>query len=400
MPSELVRPENQAQALSRKVEVEVLSRANPEVALLRLARVVVQQSPEVRAVFDASREDKSMGRKGQVNRKLLTERLKDHFPLDEGIGEVASYLADEYEQIGDGILLVSSETGRAIARLTEEDFYMPAPVPRESGNMVQPGVKIRPEIEGFIVHWQFETTREREVRERMLSRVNQSELLREEGDRRVLSLSRGGRRNLAAQVQEALPQLLQGATGIAGDFLVFFAPGKPPSGEGLDPIKLEARSSVRRPVQDALTSNLKHDVLASTLASVATGWVRDMAGQLLTRGRSRLGDAVVPYMTLDMVVENRKRGFWVAESSLALALQRLGCRALPVQGPSSFALFFRGPVGFLELPEGQSGVHSREMHDRWTLESMVEATLWVDWGRIEVLPVGGVFDSGVSVEVL
>jgi len=384
MPSDLVRA--QSNALVRKVNVEVLSQADPNPSILRLARLVVQRSPEVRAVF----------MQVPVDRDRLTSVLRQHFPFDEGITEIAQYLADEYEQIGDGILLISTQTGKAIAKLSEEDFYLPAPVPRESGSMVQLGPKIRPEIEGFVIQWQHETHRECLVRDRMLSRIPQTELLREDGDRRILALSRAGRRNLVAGIQGLLPTLFQEATGIAGDFLSFFAMGKPPEESGLTALQVGAKSRVRNSIQDQLTLNLKYDLLTATLASVVTGWIRDIAGQLL----GNIPSASLQSLPLKTVVSDRSGGLWVAEPNSAIELQHCGCRVLPTQGPRQIALYLRGPAGFLELQRKEPAFGSREVHDRWFFEAMTDAVLWVDFSRIEVFSVQGIDESGLSVEVI
>lgn len=398
------------QANSR-FDVEVITATSPNPNLLRLARQAIQHHEGLKGIFNKAREDKALGRKGRVNRKLFRRELEKVFPpchlSQDGAAlmEVVCYLADEFEQLGDALLLISSDTGKAIARLSDADFYQPNAVPRESGNMIERPVQVRPDVEGFIISWRFDSGRERSVRNDVLTRINQTELLREEGDPRLQSLTRAGRHGLAEEVQRSLPTLLQGSIGVAQRFLTFFAPGRPSGEEGTyAQIKVEAHSRVRRPLQDLSTTNTRYSVLTSTLASVATSWVRSMGGELLRgcpewRYGMVRGCLAADQDPLDFTGP-RTSGLWIAEPNLAVALQQRGCQVLPVIGPSNLALYLHYPVGFLELPNDKFGIRSSEIHDRWLLETGADVTLWVDWSKIEVFSISGDFESGMSVEVL
>lgn len=381
----------QQQALSRKVNVRVLSRANPDSGLLRRVRERIQQDSNLSNLF--------------VNRNVdvgeLTKQLTENLPLDDGIGEAAQYLADEYAQLGDGILMISSETGRAIAKLTEEDFYQPAPVPREDGRMVDRPPTVKPEVESFISMWRFEDQLEQMVRERILSRITQTEGLREDGDPRLLAISRGGRRELAGRIEQAIPTLFKTPKGIVEDFLQYFPIGTRPEQDfGYEMVRVHPSSLHRKPIQDPLAINLKYDPLTATTAVIATSWVRCLASAILSNQSLHPLLVSIKDSVRDRRKNDRTGGLWVAEPNLAVALQKHGCRTLSVPGPEHLALYVNEPAGILELPLLEFGVHSREMHGRWTIETVTEATLWLNLAAISAFRIEDVETSGASVEVL
>lgn len=386
------------EALVKKLDVTVLSKANPRVGLLRLARIVVQQSPSVQEVFNAAKEHGVREGKRQVDRNLLVERLSVFFPEDDGVKNVADYLADEYEQVGDGILLISSETGKAIARLSDEDFYLPSPVPRESGRMAQPGLKVRPELEGFLIHWQFETLREQEVRLANLAKLNQTELLREEGDRRALISSKQGRKNIAQDVLAALPTLFQGATGIAKDFLGFFTLGVPPEETLLTPVEVVLGIQLRRQLQDLLAFNYRHDPLTSILSSLSSGWAWSLAGHVLTLCQKRIPNR---YFSLDEVVCDRKDGLWLSDPNFARLFQSSGHRVLPANGPKDLVVHLhKKPLGFLNVHAGSEHLKSFELSDKWNMDASVKVTIWVDWDNVEGFLVLPPTDFDIRAEII
>jgi hypothetical protein len=80
-------------------------------------------------------------------------------------------------------------------------------------------------------------------------------------------------------------------------------------------------------------------------------------------------------------------------------LQNQGCQVLAVPARMGRAIRFRGPVGFLELDPEKFGFHSRELHGRWTLDTMASATLWIDWTQVEEF-YSSDLESEMSVEVI
>lgn len=378
----------QQQVLSRKVNVQVLSKANPESGLLRRIREKIQQNSSLSNLFVNKTVDVS------VLTKLLTEEI----PLDEGIEDVAQYLADEYAQLGDGILMISSETGRAIAKLTADDFYQPAPVLREDGHMVERPPTVKPEVEAFISMWRYEDQLESRVRERVLSRITQTEGLREDGDHRLLALSRGGRRELAGRIEQAIPTLFENQKGIVEYFLQYFPIGSRPDSEhGYTMLRVNPSSLQRRPIQDPLAINLNYDVVTATTAVIATSWIRSLATAMLD---VRVLDSHLTTLEIEVAVRGRTGGLWIAESNLAIALQGRGCRVLATPGAEHIAIYVNAPAGILEVPLQEFGIHSREMHGRWTVETVTEATLWLNFEALQAFRIEDVNISGVSVEVV
>jgi hypothetical protein len=393
MPN-LVAQTSQQQALARKVQVDVLSKVDPPPGLLRRVRVSIQNEPILSSLFTPNE-----GGTRSVDAEVLTERLKSFYPLEDSIEKVAQYLADEYEQLGDGILLISSSTGKAIARLTSDDFYQPAPVPRDDGRMVERPVTIRPDTEAFITHWRFENDLEAKVRERVLARISQTEYLREEGDSRLLSLSRSGRRELAGQLERSIPEIFAHPNGIVRDFLEYFPLGERPHQEDeWDRVRVQPSSLVRRSIQDSLATNVKYDTLTAILSTTATSWVRCLASALL-ESQLKLEEDPIPLKEA-ITIRQAGIGLWLSEPNLAAALKGHGCRVLPAPGPDNLAVYLFEPAGILDIPEDRFGVHSREMHGRWTLESVTEATLWINPGLVRTFRIKDVSVSGVSVEVL
>lgn len=381
---------------SASLNIEVVSSANPDSSLLRSIRQVIPQNDQIRQIFIDAQTDPDGPNK--VDRQRLLGLLHEIYPHDE-IGDVAEYLADEFEQIGDGILLISSDTGRAVAKVSEQSLYEASPVPRESGNMVERGVMIRPDVEAFLSYWSFENEREHNVRSQAIARLNQTDLQREEGDRRTLILSKEGRRTIAQEVQNSIGDAFKNPNGPAQSLLDYFPIGKAsfPFPNPCVPIKIIPWSRIRRRVQDQLTVNPKYDALTATLASVTSSWTRSIVSTLLQEASLR--ELEWPQGSLDAVLEEHSGGRWFAEPNLARALLDRGCRVFAANGPPNLALHMFREAGYLELVEDKIGTNHRELHDRWTIESATEVILHVCWEFFDVVPITGDFTSGVSVEV-
>lgn len=378
------------------LNVEVITSTNPDGGLLRIIREKIRQVPALSEVFSQANENRQQEHP-IVDRDRLIAVLNEHYHED-GLEEVANYLADEYEQIGDGLLLISSETGRAIAKLTDDSYYAASPVPRESGTMAERGIQLRPEIEAFLTQWTFENAREKEVRYQVLAKLNQNELQREEGDYRTLVLSREGRRAITGRVQDAVGDSFRNPNGPARAFLDYFPIDKPLTEGHCDLIKVIPWSRIRRPIQDLTTVNSKHDAFTSTLASVVTSWVRLISGVILEEAVSRVNGA--PAVSLSQALEGHDFGLWLAEPNLSIAITQQGCRSLPVPGPENIAVLLKCQAGHTELPDDKIGTNYMELHDRWTIESAGEALIHICWDLVDVVPIEGDFTSGISTEVI
>lgn len=381
----------QENPLSR-VEVGVISKANPEAQTLRLARVVVQRTDEIRDIFAEAKLN-------QHPADWIFERLEPElwkfFPQDKGAAsEAARFLADEYVQIGDSLLLISSDTGKALARITDEDFYLPAPVPRESGGMAQPTPRLKPHIEGFIVQWTFDRAHEEAQVNQLLQQVPQTQLLRDEGDSRLLATTRVGRQLLSRQVKDGLPDVLPTATGIAKAFLDFFPLGDP--GAGMEKFPLEAFSSYRSLLQDGLARNLKYDLRKAILGNAATSWVRNAASLLVDKGQLVGGEK-----TVEEAVEERQLGLWMVSPNVAAMMRDLGLRVRTLVVPTipdDRAAYVESQAGVLKVDPESYWSSSREVHDKWTVATEMKADLYVDWSKVHLIALRDVLVSGSYVE--
>src|SRR5262249_48618351 len=103
----------------------VTTLAKPKADQLVASRFIVQRSARAAAAF---LENKDRGAEAITEAiiPLLQEELEGS-PAE--VAEVARFLADEYVQIGDAVLVIDRETGRAIARITDEDMWQPPDVP-------------------------------------------------------------------------------------------------------------------------------------------------------------------------------------------------------------------------------------------------------------------------------
>jgi hypothetical protein len=384
---------------SASLDIEVVSSANPDSSLLRAIRHLVPTNESIRQVFIEAQEESDAGGSRQVDRQRLLVVLSDAYP-HEGLDQVAEYLADEFEQIGEGILLISPDTGKAVARVTSDSLYQASPVPRESGNMIERGLMIRPEVESFLAYWSFEREHEAGNHSQVIARLNQTDLQREEGDPRTLVLSRNGRRAIAQMVQDSIGSAFVNPNGPAKYLLEYFPLGGDsfPLSSSCTPIKVVPWSRVRRRIQDQLSVNTKYDAFTSTLASVASSWSRSVLSTLLEKAASR--PLQLEPEDLDDLLDGRSGGVWVCEPNLARALMGHGCRVFPVNGPPNVAVQLTRESGYLEFDDSKVGTNHREFHDRWTVESAAEVTLHVYWDFINTFHVLGDFTSGSSVEVV
>jgi hypothetical protein len=384
---------------SASLEVEVVSSANPDPNLLRSIRLILPQNEQVRQVFLDAQAERDLDAPVRIDRQRLFGLLHEVYPHAE-IQDVAEYLADEFEQIGDGILLVSSDTGKAVAKVSEDSLYEAAPVLRESGNTVERGVMIRPDVEAFLIYWSFEQEREKGVRSQSLARLNQTDLQREEGDRRTPILSREGRKSIAQGVQDSVAEAFKKLCNKASTLsLVDYFPVGGSMDEPCTPLKIILWSRVQRKIQDQLTINPKYDPLTATLSAVTSSWKRSIASTLLKEATSR--ETSWPVAGLDAAIDDHGMGgMWFCEPNLARALLDRGCRVFAAPGPPNLALHLFRQSGYLDLDEEKIGTNNREVNDRWTIESAAEVTLHVCWDFIDIVPILGDFTSGVSVEVV
>lgn len=381
-----------------KVNPQVNSLAQPEPGPLLAARQNIKRLPDAQAVFSKAREeDWTADQLTEALKPILEEHVEADTPF--AIEHVARYLADEYFQIGDGILIVSTETGKAIAKVTEEDIWVPPPVPREGGGMAQPLPRLRPELEGLLVEWTFNQDRERRLAAVLARRSHQTALLREEGDRRLLPVTRAGRKRIVEAIEALLPDLLPGqCQGLCREYLSHFEfrTDEPKGLKSLLRCVGIAKSVV--PVHDPRGLNLRHDHYTAAAARITAQWTRDIARGVAVLARQEHQPQPIGYR--DLKPENVQGLFWTAEPNVVELLYKTapGVSALPVD--ASPPTGFSGTVGAIVLDPDSYSCAGREFHDRWEIMAKFEYTVWIDWAKVRSLAIDDAPISGLSVEVI
>lgn len=356
---------------------DVITSAQPDGKLLLRVRAKIQSNRALADVFASSQTADEI-----VDR--LTPLLRELFPFDhDDIADAARYLADEYAQVGTGILLISHETGRAIGRITEDDLYQPPPVPREDGQMVQRPMKMLPQVEGFLIQWNFDRVREQEIRADIERRLPRTELVAEEGDRRLLFYTGEGRKQLVEMLRQSLPTLLQKSPLAKAFKVVDETP------EGLQPgLKCKAFARVSLPMVDIRYRNVMNDPLSMAEALVLSRWTCEI-GRVLSLDAEREGVERRPYGPV------QGAEMWVASPPVAWRL-RSGFDSEPTYYPKANVLTVDGAVTTAIIGDGDNHGHivvnprsiemrSREIFDRWEIAATVEFTLYVDWTKVRAV---------------
>lgn len=233
-------------AISKMTDgIEVRSKFNPTSETLSQFRNLLKVDRNLREIFE--------GGSGEV-----LSHVQEKYPE---LLEAASFVMDEYEQLGRGCFLISSRTGKIIARVTEENVYHPAPMVRESAeggpqHLVHKNtVHLKPELEAFFTWSMFEEERELDY----LSYVRSSGVLAP--DLNTDFFTRAGRTSLLHQVESTL-------WTDPVPFLKKFLSLYPPSslGEG-ETVKLTLE--VTRPLHDMKSYSVRANHLTSLKAALS-----------------------------------------------------------------------------------------------------------------------------------
>lgn len=374
------------EAVGDRLAPLVRSTANPETLLLLLVRSVLQSDDELRALLVRFRsENKPVG----WLRDMLAPRVAVHvdtYPFDSVI-DVCQFVADEYQQLGEGYFIVSQDTGRVVFVASEDDLYDPGLLSRESGTLGQALRRLNPNLESALVLHHYDRARETDVLALIAGRLPQTDLLRDEGDRRLRVASRAGRTGIARELADDHPAtLLRRAGGTTGMFLRHF-----PLMESEQPelgwIRVEGVATCRTSlgIQDVTTLNLGYDRLGVLRGVVPQAWIRDIARQLSYQIKVRSSRSL-PLSVADLTEELiASEQLWVADPDV-YALLRPGT-VIPVEGAETIG--FSGNAGALVVaPEFR--VESRESGDRWQVTTTVEYQLYVDLQKVRFLPIVGI----------
>ncbi len=381
-----------------KVMVQVNSLAKPVPQTLMAARTAIRVAKDLQEVFERS---KAEGWTTEALADALYVRLPEYLLEDlhgPALWDVALYLADEYVQFGDSLLLVSTETGQAVAKLSHEDIYLPDLVSRETGALVQPRPRLRPDLEGQLVDWVFTRGREGQLLETLAKRSNQTEFLRREGDLRLLRATRAGRTSIVDRLRADLSCLLPECTGKIRDFISLFhicysADEIPKS---LIPCYLSTGlATVSTPLTELKGVNLRYDPYTSIRSQIGTQWTRTLA-----KYAAALAYAHGPVQSAS-IFDDLPPGLWVTTPTVAVAMALHGRSVLPV-GETATVRFEQQtpPAHYLLLMPDQFKCQARELLERWEVGASFQFSLYLNFDLIHAYDLKDVPTSGISVEVM
>lgn len=388
--------------LVRKLDPQVVSLAVPDPEYLVQARVEVNRhNSELRQFFVEAKEGKGSDWAVQ-NVAVRLNGIWGGDKYEESVSS-AQFLWDEFDQLGPGIYMVSTETGKIVASLSEEDLWQPEAVPREGQTTLSTPMKmVRPDLQGRVISWQHDKGREQRTLEALALRGHQTALLAEDGDPRLLMATKSGRAQIVDQVRSFEPEtLLRMAGGTSGSFLRYFdLSDEPPANtEGLECLKGTVTTRSVMGVQDALTLNLHHSRAASLRGAMVQGWVRAIAKTLSNAAHvwsmqlDNLSAEGEPWGRTAKVSEitatDLRDLLWVCPPETVKALLKADPQTtlLPVEEAKLIGLGRH--VGTIVVPK-EFAAHSLERFDRWEAISALSYTLWVDMKALEILHLSGV----------
>lgn len=349
------------------------TRANPDKDVLLLARKTISTYPE--KFQDAFTQARNKCLSSSALADFLQVQLSMHLSDENTVNasdlyDAALYLADEFLQLGDNILLVSTETGKALTVLSPEDFWQPEDTAREGTNkLAKTSIRLRPDLESFIVYYQYARSKEQKVIETLTKKMSVSEFLAQKGDPRLFRVTQKGRARIAEQVKENLPSLFTDP-GITFDFMQLFKKCESPANVPAEytscpPITVNAKIITR--IEDLLAFNLQHDPLTAILRSIEIQWSKAIARKIV--------DFVAVKRMPISIASNFSEGFWVTNPDAAVMLRKKNLKVLPIPYMKS-ALLIQGtmPAYFLV---GSYQSASRELLDRWEISATSTFTFYL-----------------------
>jgi len=381
-------------ALEKRIDPQVLSKATPDVGDLLQARADLNSDKALQGLFDDALEHDDEWLVTNLTSGLLA-KWEGHGG-DGAAREAAQYLVDEYRQLGEGIHLVNTETGKVAITLTDADIIQPAPVPREGGGMATPLKQIRPDLAAFVTTWTFDRAHEQQVVDKLAARGHQTALLREEGDPRLLVATREGRKHIVASLAQFKPEdLLRALGGTSAVFLRHFElTDKELEGEV---IAGKVLSQTTMGIQDQTTVNLHHNRPATMRGALTQGWVREVARRLVSEAVERRAVLTVqpPELTRELL---SVASFWIAPPEAMVWVRRAYPQAtvLPVDRLQHMVGLTKAQVGSLSVPP-EFGLGSRELFGRWETKTELTFSMIVDWDAVSVLGLDGLEYQAVLV---
>jgi len=400
MPGELTRGAPQ-DALQKRVDPEVQTLAKPETNWLLQARANLNSDEQLQGILQQGIVE---GLESDDIADLLAVRLSEMWEGHPAEAyEAALYLVDEFKQLGEGIHLVSRETGRVVTTLTDDDIYQGGPLPRADGSMATPLPQVRPDLAAYVTTWTFEKGREQRITEELARRGHQTALLREEGDPRLRVATRAGRREIVQRLVDHTPTaLLRACGGTSAAFLQHFdLVGEDPGDTALEPLEGFVSSRSAMGIQDQTTVNLHHDREGTLRGALSQGWVREIAACLSKAAHQRFGPVCREeglYQDISQLDSEEmakwKATFWVAPPEAVTPLRRLRPNWNIMPAGEYTIGFIKPKVGLLVLPD-DFGAETQELFDKWTAGMHLEFKLWIDWKAICYCALTGLEHQGV-----
>jgi hypothetical protein len=263
-------------ALLPQTAPTVTTLANPAPDWLLQARQALQGTPEGQAIY--AKHQREGHDPGWLEDKLATFLLTLWGPGQaEQAQECGIYLAAERAQINQPVL-VDPGTGRAIGVFKPEDFYVPEPVARESGSIVQRYPDLRPEIKSAIILHEYDKARDKELLEELGGQAP-TELLKLEGDQRLQQVTVAGRKGLGDRVLATPPEDILRAIG--GRLGRAFNQWVQVTGVQDGGTEIILSGTLTRNCIDPKAVNLQAGGYGSLVASMANEWASNLFGAIL-----------------------------------------------------------------------------------------------------------------------
>jgi len=377
--------------IQNKLAPVVTSTADPQAKLLLQLRAIIARHDELKNLFlQFKKESRPIEWLRDMVVAQVVPYLDDSFDFSEVV-EGCQYLSDEFNQLGEtGYMVVSTETGKVEAVLSEDDLDTPTKISQITGEEIQGLTRIKVGTELALVTYKHETSREQEILDKLAVRGHQTQLLKEEGDSRLRMATRKGRKLIAEELGNDHPHvLLSRSGGTTGMFLRHVQVTAEPPSKSYDHVLEGTLShSTQRHVQDALTLNLGHSQLGTLRGTVPQGWVRGLCRSLAEAAYQHYRGIA---LDIDELTKEDLKGvdLWVSDPDVFKEIRKVDpkIQVVPIEGVATIGL--SGAVGVLEIPE-EFTVHSQERFNRWEVIASVPYKFHIRWEGVSILPLVGV----------
>lgn len=371
--------------LIRIQEIAALEPPKQRADLVRV-RLAIHAHASLQRLFDGAAVQR------WSTERLATELECELLRLDVNVAPaVCHYVAQEFlVRDKSATLLVSAQTGLAVAQVPSEAIYVPEPVAREgTDTLATPLPRLRPEIEAAIIERQNAVAEERLLLEKLADRTHSTELQRSDGDARLHIATRSGRRKLARQLRDELPRLFADHSGTVGRlFARCRVNDEVPRTYGTH-VSLELRGHVSLLVADSLAMNFRHDPYGAARERIRAAWARHLA-QAVTGIAHKAGSAR-EVTTKDALPP----GLLIGPPDLAVLDRAL--EVLPVDNALSTVV--AGEL-YMDVRDDGYVLEAYEAAARWCIDTTVTVDLYLDARRLHPLVFTDLVESAIVAEVI